>query len=406
MEIRTSGAAREHSASNSHHGQKVTFWPLVSATFFMVSGGPYGLEDLVSSAGYGRALLVLLVTPILWSLPTALMVGELASAIPDEGGFYVWVRRAMGTFWGFQESWLSLVASVFDMAIYPTLFLAYLVRLVPWFAVGHRGLAVQLGLIGVCVVWNLAGAEAVGSGSELMLLVLLGPFALLTTWAVFHPPTSIAAPPLPPGGSLLAGILICMWNFMGWDNASTVAAEVDRPQRTYPLAMLTAVALVTAVYMVPIAAMMRTHIAPAEWTTGSWADLAARVAGPWLRVLIVCGGMVSTLGTFNSLVMSYSRLPLAMAEDSLLPRVFTRLNRKDVPWFSVLVCSAGWAAALGIGFAMAIPPMALIVVSVFQSETEHIAGMNALTFGALLIAAGAVIYPLTLLSKRRRASVR
>ncbi|MDP9001980.1 MAG: amino acid permease, partial [Myxococcota bacterium] len=97
----------------------------------MVSGGPYGLEELVSSVGYGGALLLLVVTPIVWSLPTALMVGELAGAVPDEGGYYAWVRRAMGKFWGFQEAWLSLVASIFDMAIYPTLFVTYLNRLFP-----------------------------------------------------------------------------------------------------------------------------------------------------------------------------------------------------------------------------------------------------------------------------------
>ena len=63
------------------------------------------------------------------------MIGELSSALPNEGGYYSWVRRAMGDFWGFQEAWLSLVASMFDMAIYPTLFVAYLTRLFPWFAV-------------------------------------------------------------------------------------------------------------------------------------------------------------------------------------------------------------------------------------------------------------------------------
>ena len=64
-------------------------------------------------------------------LPTALMVGELAATLPEEGGYYAWVRRALGPFWGFQEAWLSLVASVFDMAIYPTLFTLYLGRLWP-----------------------------------------------------------------------------------------------------------------------------------------------------------------------------------------------------------------------------------------------------------------------------------
>ena len=109
--------------------RKLTLVPLVSATYFMVSGGPYGLEDLVASAGYLGAIAVLVVTPVVWSLPTALMVGELSGAIPEEGGYFAWVKRAMGPFWGFQEAWLSLAASVFDMAIYPTLFALYLARL-------------------------------------------------------------------------------------------------------------------------------------------------------------------------------------------------------------------------------------------------------------------------------------
>jgi len=99
----------------------LALWPLIVATFFMVSGGTYGTEDIVHGAGYGGGILILLITPTLWSLPTALMIGELASALPAEGGYYVWVRHAMGNFWGFQEAWLSLVASIFDMAIYPTL---------------------------------------------------------------------------------------------------------------------------------------------------------------------------------------------------------------------------------------------------------------------------------------------
>ena len=90
---------------------KMRLLPLIAATYFMVSGGPYGLEDIIGKAGYGRALLLLLLVPLFWSLPTSLMVGELAAALPEEGGFYQWVRRAMGPFWGFQEAWLSLAAS-------------------------------------------------------------------------------------------------------------------------------------------------------------------------------------------------------------------------------------------------------------------------------------------------------
>src|SRR5438309_8362954 len=101
----------------------------------MVAGGPYGLEDLIGKAGYRATLVILLLTPLLWSIPTALMVSELAAALPCEGGFYVWVRRGLGPFWGFQESWLALTGSVFEMGLYATLVVAFRARFGPEF--GH-----------------------------------------------------------------------------------------------------------------------------------------------------------------------------------------------------------------------------------------------------------------------------
>ena len=80
--------------------------------FFTVSGGAYGLEDVVGSSGAGMAILLIVLTPLFWSLPTALMVAELATAMPVEGGFYFWVKRALGPFWGFQEGWWSWLTHV------------------------------------------------------------------------------------------------------------------------------------------------------------------------------------------------------------------------------------------------------------------------------------------------------
>src|ERR1700722_9686866 len=96
--------------------KKATLLPLIGITYCMVAGAPYGLEELVKDSGYGRAVVLLLITPLLWSFPVTLMVSELSAAVPEDGGYYVWVRRAMGPFWGFQEAWLSLAASIFDMA--------------------------------------------------------------------------------------------------------------------------------------------------------------------------------------------------------------------------------------------------------------------------------------------------
>src|SRR5215467_1078273 len=217
-------------------GRKLTLLSLAAATYFMVSGGPYGIEERVQDSGYGLALVIICLTPLFWSLPTGLMVGELSAALPAEGGFYVWVRRAMGPFWGFQEAWLSLVASIFDMAIYPTLFAVYLGRLFPALSQGHRGIIISALMIVVCLLWNLYGAKAVGDGSVLLGVLLLTPFVLITVYALVR---HLAPAPFAPHRSdFLTGVLVAMWNYMGWDNASTVANEVENPQKTYPKVMM------------------------------------------------------------------------------------------------------------------------------------------------------------------------
>jgi amino acid transporter len=345
--------------------RKLTLAPLIAATYFMVAGGPYGLEDLLHKCGYRGAVLILLLTPLLWSLPNALLVGELASALPAEGGYYVWVKRALGPFWGFQEAWLSLCASVFDMAIYPTLFVLYLGRLWPAVADGPAAIAIGMGVIAVCAATNLRGARTVGGASEWMGVVLLLPFAAfcVLAFAGVAGPSPQAAGAVAaatatstatwagPSGDFVGGLVIAMWNFMGWDNASTVAGEVERPQRNYPLAMLGALVLVVLTYLIPVAAAAHTGVPPEAWTTGSWVDVGRLLGGTPLALAIVAGGMVCGLGMMDALVMSYSRLPMVLAQDGFLPRVFARqLASTGAPWVAILVLSLAWSAALGFGF--------------------------------------------------------
>ena len=80
---------------------------LVFILFFSTSGGPYTTETLIHSVGPGLGLLILLLVPLIWSVPEVLIVGELASMLPEEGGYYRWVDRAFGRFWGFQNGWLT-----------------------------------------------------------------------------------------------------------------------------------------------------------------------------------------------------------------------------------------------------------------------------------------------------------
>ncbi len=425
--------------------RKLTLLPLIASIYFIVAGGPFGLEDIVARSGYGGAILILLATALIWAAPTALMVSELASALPQEGGYYVWATRGLGRFWGFQEAWLSLIGSIFDMAIYPTLFVAYLGHFVPSAVAGGRGVWIGVALVAVCAGWNLLGVRSVGVSAVYMGLLLLAPFAVLSVCALVFRSSAAAAPP--PAFDFLGAVMVAMWNYMGWDNASTIAGEVERPQRTYSLALAGAIALVTLTYVLPIAAVATTGLAPSAWSTGGWADVARQVlrghgGAALLAATITAAGMLSAAGTQNSLTMALSRLPAVLAEDGYLPRALAwRSRRTGAPWVSILACAAGWALCLqltfvklimldvlltglsiGLEFAalvalrirqphlprpyrvpgglagavgIAIPPLVLIGLALIRNQAEPVGPINALQLGGLLILAGVATYYLS-----------
>ena len=429
----------------------------MAATFFMVSGGTYGTEEIIHGAGYGHGILVLLFLPVLWCLPTAFMIGELSSALPQEGGYYAWVRRGLGNFWGFQEAWLSLAASIFDMAIYPTLFVFYLKQMSPWFGLGNHGIYAGLFVVATCAILNLAGIRVVGITSLWLFFLLSAPFAVIVVMAPLKigALTEAHAAPAATGLGLLGGVLVAMWNYMGWDNASTIAQEVERPQRTYPRAMMAAVVLVALTYVLPFTAVYLAGVPSSTFgEDGSWATVAGALGGrivgfEWLRFLIVLGGMMSAFGMFNALVLSYSRLPLAMARDGMLPKFFGKISsRTRAPYVAIIVCATCWALCLGLGFrrlvtldimlygislmlefvtlvalrirepelkrgfrvpggltgaiSCGIFPLLLLSLAMLESNHETVLGLNGLVFGALIIMAGFLIYFVTGKLKIRR----
>ena len=396
--------------------RKLRMLPLIAATYFMVSGGPYGIEDILGGAGFARAILILLVLPIVWSLPTALMIGELASAIPADGGFYIWVRRGLGPFWGYQEGWLSLSASIFDMAIYPAIFVLYLGKFSPALTAGWNGYLWSLAVVVLCCAWNLRGAPAVGEGSVGMFVLLLTPFAVFIILAVWrgitlHPAVQWSQPI--STSALSTAVLVALWNYMGWDNASTVAQEVENPQRNYPRAMVGAAVLTAFTYILPLAAMAAAGFSPDSFSTGSWAVAGDALGGKILALAVVAGGMICGVGMFNALMMSYTRLPLVMAQDGLLPRVFTLRNRRGVPWVSVLLCGLGWALALRLPFerlisidlilygsSLLLEFVALIVLRIREPQLERPFKAGNLAFACALAVGPTVLIGYALYASR------
>ena len=334
--------------------RRLTLFPLVMVMFFAVAGGAYGLEPAIGEAG-GLGLVMLVVAPLLWTLPVAWAIGELAAAIPAEGGYYVWVQRGLGRFWGFQEGWWSWTNAFVDMAIYPVLFANYLGKLldsglgfslISDNALAHWG--VCLVMIWMMVLLNVRGVRLVGYASMVFGVIVLAPLAVMTIiglqkWAAA--PTAIWQPLIPEGTSWSSamglGLFVVMWNYLGWDGPSTVAGEVERPARTYNRAMVLAITLVICSYVLPVAAGLAVVPPSNVWQDGAFPDIAKSVGGSALSTAVAVGGVVSAAGLFSALLLANSRLPMVLAADGFLPTAFTRLHpRFETPWLGVVITAA------------------------------------------------------------------
>ena len=101
-----------------------------------------------------------------------------------------------------------------------------------------------------------------------MVFVLLG----VGHGLLYHPAVQWSRPA--SDASFSTAVLVAMWNYMGWDNASTIARDVENPQRTYPRAMIASTALVAFTYILPLAAMAFAGLSVQTFSTGDWATAA------------------------------------------------------------------------------------------------------------------------------------
>lgn len=318
--------------------------PLAAIIFFNVSGGPYGIEDTVSSFGPGLALLLLLLTPLVWSLPVALFVAELSSALPDEGGYVSWVRRAFGPFWGFQVGWWSWIGSFVDIAVYPALFADYLRFWLP----GIRGLsrwAIALMFIWTLTYLNIRGVRIVGWGAVLLGVAAVAPVAAMVLigagrletlpWQPFAPESRGSV------GALGLGLAVVMWNYSGWDNPSTCLGETRTPEHTYRRALWWSLPLISLAYLLPVAIGLGVAGDWERWTSGHLPAVGARVGGAWLAGWLTLGALLTTAGQFLSILLTNSRLPFVLAWWGQMPRAIAALHRRyGTPWAAIVLSSA------------------------------------------------------------------
>ncbi len=315
---------------------------LIAVIFFTVSGGPYGLEPLLNYAGEHGALLILLITPMLWDVPAIFTVLELNSMMPVTGGYYKWVKKALGTRWGFYEGWWTWLYTFVDLAIYPGLFVLYASYFFPVLAEYRIPIC-------LCVVWasaalNVLGIVPVGKTSLFLGAIVLAPFIILFFLYFYHHSAHVAVPSVSlkglPFSSFGMALYTVMWNCLGWDNVTTYAEEVEKPVRSYLISIFAAFALVIVIYFLVILVAEQSGISPADLRDKGFPAVGQLISGNWLGSLIAFAGMASSLGIYAAVLLSVCRVPKVMADDDLLPNRLNRLHPKfQTPYVSIIVCS-------------------------------------------------------------------
>src|SRR5579872_4208276 len=327
--------------------RKAGLFYLVFVMFSYTTGGPFGLEDMVTTSGPGMTLLYLLIIPFFWCIPVSLVSAELTTAMPVEGGFYRWTRAAFGDLWGFLAGWWNWSASFLLGGAYAVLFTDYLVYYFPSIT-GWKHYLISVALIAAIAWINVRGIQMVGQVATALEFFIFVPVMTMIVLALLHWHHNPFVPLIPPHQSRFkifgVGLALGLWLYSGYEQLSTVAEEVENPQRAYPRALAMVVPLSMAAYFLPTLAGLASAGNWDKWHTGFFSDAAKIIGGPWLGTWMTLAAVIGNVALLNSTILTTTRMPFAMAEDGYLPDILTRKHaRYGTPWLAIVASAVIYA---------------------------------------------------------------
>jgi amino acid transporter len=354
--------------------QKLTFFPLMAILFYMVSGGPYGMEACVRAGGNFYAIMGFIIAPLIWSLPEALMTAELGTAIPEASAGVAWVEEAFGNQAGWIFGYLGWISGATDNAIYPVLFLDYLIEaLYPKGddedegALGSHTIRVMLITItSIMLAYvNWRGLEIVGHLSVGICILSMSPFVILCLigmWKVDPSRWFIMPEPLNAAGmrddddSIGAGILSnpafagvlwrpflnnLFWNLNSFDAAAAFAEDIHEPSVLLPKALKWSVVLVALGYILPLLVAIGASTATQhDWVDGYLDQIVREVGGKWLAAWTILAAGVSNIALFQSELSADALQLMGMADRGFLPKCFTKRGKYGTPTAGIALCTA------------------------------------------------------------------
>jgi amino acid transporter len=350
------GIVNAPSKSSTSTIRKASLFYFVFVMFSYTTGGPFGLEEMVTTSGPGMTMFYQLIIPFFWCIPVSLVSAELTTAMPVEGGFYRWSRAAFGDLSGFLAGWWNWCASFLLGSSYAVLFADYLSSYFPQI-IGWKHWLVSFALISVITWLNVRGIQMVGKAAtafEIFIFIPVVAMIVLGLAKWHHNPFVPFIPPNKPFATVFGvGFALGIWLYSGYEQLSTVAEEVENPQRTYPRALALVVPLSMATYFLPTFAALAALGNWEQWKEGYFPTAAQLIGGPWLGNLMTLAGMVGTVALLNSTILTTTRMPFALAEDGYLPPFLTAKHKRyGTPWIAILISAAiyallSWGNTLG-----------------------------------------------------------
>ncbi|ESS65636.1 amino acid permease [Trypanosoma cruzi Dm28c] len=319
--VRRAGEAVAHRGSVGIVG-------LFALMFANCFGGGYGFEDTVGAAGPLVTLVVCLILPWVWSLPTGLAVAELSTAVPSNSGVLMWVNAAFPPY----VSFFCIITTVFitfvGNATYPSLASAYVTGIVSLNKGAEAG--VKIGVVVFCCVLNCSGIELVGSACVVVCVVAMMPFLILSFQQICtHGLDGQAIAHVNASSIDWASFLsMVTWNYANIENAGAMVEEVSNPKKTFPIMMVPLMFSSYIAYLLPMLAgvsALGPHQNWADWRAGRWPQIAYIISGDWLKYYLFAGSIVSGVGFTLTSMCCTSRLLAGMGTMEMFPKRISRI---------------------------------------------------------------------------------
>lgn len=335
--------------------KKVKFVPMVFLMYMFISGGSFGIEDMVGGAGPGITLIILIVLPIVWAYPYGLVCTELGSKYPEAAGLYGWIKSALGNFPAYIAGWSMTLANYIDTAVYMVISMEYIDS-----ALGLDLTVTQRWLLGLCFIavicyMSIRGIEVLAASAMVSGIILLAPFVLTIIMGIPQMTHNPFVPLFGTGDAVVdinSAILIGFWMFMGYESLHSFSEEVEGSGPLLTKAFMWAVPIATFFYIVPTFIGLAVTGNWSDWSTAGPIDfiqMGKIVGGNFLMLLFLLAGIFGNLGMYASYISFGSMITSQMAADGLFFKGLDRTHKKyGTPYVSIIV-SAVVTGILSIG---------------------------------------------------------